>query len=649
MYPFYPHNNYYFVQSAEQSRRIPRTFLHNVDLDDYLQLQLLLQQEQERRQLLIEEERQRRRLEEQQRLRLEEEQRLEAALRRLRYCHQESQREHTLAAERRTLAAARAREQQQKRRRLIAQAIAEDEYRRRVAAAIEQRRQSELTRRYREELLKKQREQEEAAKYEEARTRQLANLLKHVFGHQVEADEEGEDVESKEQKALENMERAAWEDYLDTDDEEEQPGKVNATVDPTKQQQPDSLHEPTTSSSPLSSQQTPKQVHDHPEQPIPSKPATTELKGHVVTLQDLLQELLTGVPVNRELAFTQRQPTPPATTTVTSKPSATATHTLSPKPSAAAAPARATPPLTEAEAATKIQRWYKTAHATTHTQAKISQQLRALDDLASRLDAVQQKHEQQVLSRPLSFHDDGRLSPQPENRKFLAYEDEVMQVMLKLDTVDSLGNEVIRDRRKGLVKRAEGMLAAIDAYKQKEWERAASADGEEERKEEDDVVEVKSEVVAAEDVSPVVEQEQIPVAVTELAQEQQDAEAVIEEAQIEVEEKVVDAGVAEPVVAKDTQEEQPEAKQFTEATEQVTTEQIVPEIVQMEQATSAVQEQQTELEQPVADTSVPGTLESALAEALEPHAKHHTTIVEVHDLENGGVARHVEEEEFVVL
>ncbi|KAI8967741.1 hypothetical protein BDF20DRAFT_898966 [Mycotypha africana] len=56
------------------------------------------------------------------------------------------------------------------------------------------------------------------------------------------------------------------------------------------------------------------------------------------------------------------------------------------------------------------------------------------------------------------------------NRQFLGSEDELMRVMLKLDAIESNGDEEIRLRRRGLVKQCEHMLDCLDQLKQAQWE-----------------------------------------------------------------------------------------------------------------------------------------------------------------------------------
>jgi hypothetical protein len=50
----------------------------------------------------------------------------------------------------------------------------------------------------------------------------------------------------------------------------------------------------------------------------------------------------------------------------------------------------------------------------------------------------------------------------------------LMKVMLKLDTVNRLGDDSIREERKKLVKKCESMLDDLDQFKQCQWEKAVT-------------------------------------------------------------------------------------------------------------------------------------------------------------------------------
>lgn len=99
-----------------------------------------------------------------------------------------------------------------------------------------------------------------------------------------------------------------------------------------------------------------------------------------------------------------------------------------------------------------------------------------LDKIRQQLRDIQQEREPAILVSPLQFtkNEQGTLNltaNTPNNRAFLGYEDEIMRAMLKLDTIESEGDDDIRNERKSLVKQAESMLERLDEHKQKEWEK----------------------------------------------------------------------------------------------------------------------------------------------------------------------------------
>ncbi|GAN10024.1 hypothetical protein MAM1_0313d09558 [Mucor ambiguus] len=104
----------------------------------------------------------------------------------------------------------------------------------------------------------------------------------------------------------------------------------------------------------------------------------------------------------------------------------------------------------------------------------ISDQLSHNSDLVQRWNSV------------LSHENNLSFSKQPEgtllltastdaNRQFLGSEDEIMRVMLKLDSIDSFGDDSIRQKRKSLVKKCEHMLEELDQVKKTQWEKVVSS------------------------------------------------------------------------------------------------------------------------------------------------------------------------------
>lgn len=58
------------------------------------------------------------------------------------------------------------------------------------------------------------------------------------------------------------------------------------------------------------------------------------------------------------------------------------------------------------------------------------------------------------------------------NRQFLGSEDELVRTLIRLDAIDSMGDDSIRKKRKNLVRICESMLDKLDAFKQSQWEKA---------------------------------------------------------------------------------------------------------------------------------------------------------------------------------
>ncbi|KAI8140486.1 hypothetical protein BJV82DRAFT_622791 [Fennellomyces sp. T-0311] len=98
-------------------------------------------------------------------------------------------------------------------------------------------------------------------------------------------------------------------------------------------------------------------------------------------------------------------------------------------------------------------------------------QLRMLGEQLNQLD---EKHSSTIPTTRLQFADDSSsevTAISRENRQFLGLEDEVLQVMLQLDAIDSNGDDSIRQERKSLIHKAEQLLSKMDEHKQQEWER----------------------------------------------------------------------------------------------------------------------------------------------------------------------------------
>jgi hypothetical protein len=117
---------------------------------------------------------------------------------------------------------------------------------------------------------------------------------------------------------------------------------------------------------------------------------------------------------------------------------------------------------------------------------KMQQELHLISDQLSHTSDLVQRWEK-VLESTLEF------TKQPEgtlllnantdaNRQFLGSEDEIMRLMLRLDAIDSFGNDKIREDRRDLVKKCESMLDQLDHLKQTQWEKVISSTNHQQKK-----------------------------------------------------------------------------------------------------------------------------------------------------------------------
>lgn len=451
MYPF---------DNQHQERHVPRHYVQSVDLDDYIQLQLLLRQERERRQAAIID----RRLQ-------EERQRLEEAMVRLQYIEQQ-RRQQRLEEERRLQ-----REQRYRAELLAALKSAQgEEYRRRVLAALERQKQWETTRLQHEESVQKQRGI--PVREDEARHQALENLLKYAFGQQpLHDDEQHYKVAVPE---LAGDEGAAWEGYYRPEPR---------CLRPSSRKVPISFAD--------ESLQKQKQQQQKQQKPL-------ELEDHVVPLKTILETLLAN-PAEQESQQKRQQESADARHQRQQakqeedrqqrlvedrafdnflkqifgqqEQQSSPTPAVAPQLQPSKPDPTPVPKLSEDEAAAKIQTWYKSAHDS-HAISQVTHQLTALSEISSQLDRIQSDYEKSILADPTTSSTSGTdqvSTASQSNRRWLQYEDEVMKVLVRLDTIESHGSDLVRERRKQLVKKASALLDRLDEYKQTEFERSTTS------------------------------------------------------------------------------------------------------------------------------------------------------------------------------
>lgn len=101
-------------------------------------------------------------------------------------------------------------------------------------------------------------------------------------------------------------------------------------------------------------------------------------------------------------------------------------------------------------------------HQERKTTAEILAKLKVLAETRAKLDGLRETHEAGVLARPVFDSPAAKLP----NKEFLVYEDALLKLMLVLDGINSGGFDLVREARKRVVSRAQGLLKVIDQHKQ---------------------------------------------------------------------------------------------------------------------------------------------------------------------------------------
>lgn len=456
-----------------------------ISLDDFLQLQSLLNYEQEKRNQHIEQCQQQSTPVQQYLL---EKQRLEEANLRLQYYKEQYKRR-------------RVQEIQEylelyRRQALIRAVLQEEEeryYRQCIAAALEQRRVQLLWQRYLQQQQQQQEEEkelqenlqrqldedtndeeEEDVGYSQYRSQQLGDFLKQLFEQQQQQEEEKS--EEQQQQPCEDCD-GVWKCLLDQKQEAETP----------RTELPPQFLEG---------------EEEHSASVTPQRSASPPLEDHVITLQDLVQQLASKpVMVNEMNPYFSDEPKPSgiwmknevpkqkeegkakeednkeeSTSHEKKQPPFLPQHVLT---EAEPTPTRETMPDTPL---TQQDSQFVDSVAAEQQQSKVTPEMakadKQLDDIAFELrdEGDIARRWKQVLDSQLEFKKEeggGTLvltASTDANRQFLGSEDELVRVMLKLDAIDSLGDEAIRQKRRGLVKKVESMLDQLDQLKKKHWE-----------------------------------------------------------------------------------------------------------------------------------------------------------------------------------
>lgn len=464
---------------------------------DYDHLHQLIQREKLRREDKLREQLQ-------QQYALQEQKRMELALYRLAYlqARERQQREEQIQ-----------RAIQAYRQKQLIRAVEEQVYRQKIAAALEQQQQELMKRRYlhhlRAQLAQRRQDSPRPVLYEnepcfdDYKQQHMCQVLRHVFGEEPDSQETVEDDgdpdwvdEPGEEQALESL----WDRMtLASDDDEEEDVEPSPSYQQLQQQSRQlplqqkqqqqqrsmGLSESTTPSAPaLSISSSPSatftrspadtnmdeysQEERHEEEERQQEALATLLRQLVQKRQD--EQLLESEDGQLEQSLEGRE-TQPEKELVTPTKGEKATplggfipQTImteaEPTPASELSPATLggdTPvPADEISSSDYDQVDENEKHA----------QLAKLESIERKLKDIQATHQSQPLG-PLTI--DKALKTLPAttkaNKEFLRREEELVQLLLQLDSIESFGLDEIRQRRKDAVHTAEKLLQSLDDYK----------------------------------------------------------------------------------------------------------------------------------------------------------------------------------------
>ncbi|CEG72157.1 hypothetical protein RMATCC62417_07758 [Rhizopus microsporus] len=451
-----------------------------------------------------------------------EKQRLEQALYNLRLLKEEYRRHRTRQIQ--------AYLDEYRRQALIRAVLQEEEeryYRQCIAAALEQQRVNETWNRYiqmntQQQEIERQLDEAYRTGYSEYRAQQLAELLKHLFEQQYqEKDKEYKQVEEEDDEKSNNDEAVAevWKFLSDQKQDSETPRSAFLTSEHSALEENQSTPEASLSHEASEEEdgyeddiEEDKTLEDVAPDTSHTQKTLPPLADHVVTLKDLVNQLASQ-PV---LVGEQYNPAPgkafycdePKPSGIWEKDQPKKTE----KPKVEIPEVKKKPYLpehvfTEAEPTPTSERMSVSpvdeeeeeeerenqrfvdeiaAEQQKETKSKDPQELKTIQQLNEISKSLESETSdivsrwQYVLNQPLTFskQKEGTLlltATTDANRAYLGSEDELMRVMLKLDTIESNGDESIRSYRRELVQKCQSMLDQLDLHKQAELQKALSA------------------------------------------------------------------------------------------------------------------------------------------------------------------------------
>lgn len=457
---------------------------------DYALLQQLLQREKQAK-----EEKLREQLKQQ--YALQEQKQLELALYRLAYLRarerqkREEQIQHAIQAYR---------------QKQLIRAVEEQVYRQKIAEALEQHQNELLRRRYVQNLRKLLAERRDESpkpvpvprrqsSFDDYKAEQLCHVLRHCFGDQPQEKEIIEDdgnpdwLDEEEDQDSDTLNESLWERLTLTDEDEEQDEESQATTTTGSTDIPPAM-EPKTfiQSKPEPTQAEPKQseYEDNNNRMIEEQAYDQE---HALQefLRQLVKQQAAGneqdkVLVNAEPELEREQQQLEVEQPSPVKP----THFGGFIPQDILTEAEPTPANEFSQpflGRDKISEEERAAADVSADQINVGEvakqeQFNKLASIEQKLSDIQSKHATQPLG-PLTLHKTSKHKTSKRktskhktlpattaaNKEFLQREEELVQLLLQLDAIDSFGQEDIRQRRKRAITCAEKLLQNLDNYK----------------------------------------------------------------------------------------------------------------------------------------------------------------------------------------
>ncbi|KAG9286334.1 hypothetical protein G9A89_002588 [Geosiphon pyriformis] len=136
--------------------------------------------------------------------------------------------------------------------------------------------------------------------------------------------------------------------------------------------------------------------------------------------------------------------------------------------------------ISRQEAAERIVGFLRHRNANQKTRRTLHK-LHQLGLIERHLNALQKQFNSEVVLTFHTEHEKQIFPSTPDNRTFLTQEESVLKIFDELDRIDSNNVEVIRERRKQIVRTAQKMLSDLDLIKDSQWKKLNVQDEQEDQ------------------------------------------------------------------------------------------------------------------------------------------------------------------------